>query len=257
MFMPNYNMVNRFANTRVNGCNDEQFESMMREASGVMDYSKNNYNSKPRFESCVSEIIDEPDTVTNTNAFGNQQEYNKTMTDNLNNNNFASTRSENEITGNPTNESFKYVDDFREQYTPQYEDQYYIPYRKNRNNKSNKPVHNFESDYMPIHDYTFGNKICFNTSTIVYIVIIAVILLGCAIAIGVMGYKIHHLKEELLLSGNHKFTGGYNQVPVIMAQPSYISTQHTEQPQNIITNQPTSYELAPNRLQMSPMAPVR
>lgn len=98
MLLPNPNMIDRFACARVNGLKDETFESMMRENNGGNDYKQNYYNSTPRLQNCINEIVDEPSELTNINSFGNQQKYNKTMTSNLDNSNFAADRRQNMIT---------------------------------------------------------------------------------------------------------------------------------------------------------------
>ena len=98
MLLPNPNMIDRFACARVNGLKDETFENMMRDNINSDDYKQNYYNSIPRLQNCINEIVDEPSKLTNINTFGNQQNYNKAMTSNLDNNNFAINRNQNMIT---------------------------------------------------------------------------------------------------------------------------------------------------------------
>ena len=190
MFAPNYNIISRFANTRVNGCSDKQFEHFMRETTGVIDYDEHKYDNKERLQECVSEIVDEPDKITNVNTFGDQQEYRKTMTDNLNNANFAANRQNNTITGN-TSEQFEYPEAYIEPYTPPcnqigYPPASYMKYPQRQ-----------PTDYKPKRNSFFDCDHVISNKTIIIVIIVIALLLAFFIAIGIFYHKCSNLEMRI------------------------------------------------------------
>lgn len=203
MFMPNYNIVNRFASARVNGCKDEQFENMMRNQNNVMNLKRNYYDSAPRLENCVSEIIEEPNTITNINTFGDKNNYNNVMTNNLNNNNFTSVGN-NEITQTKNNkENYTPTNDFRYQYLPSNDNEYYEPPSYVNNNCIN-------NDNFLNRSYVINNK------QLILIILSISCIFGFILAIGLIYYKNKQLKikiEEIETNLNNDNNKQYIYIP--------------------------------------------
>lgn len=202
MFSPNPRILGRYADTRVNGLNDEQFESMMREASGRRyNPLPDKYNSEPRLESCVSEIIQEPDKTIDVNTFGNQDEYNKEMTDNLDNNNFSSRMKHMRERANKMNENSREsfennYDDVNEHFDrppvqvrcPEYHGMNPYPMCNNR----------YLSQRYPYYEQPMFNSSCsISNNTLIYCGIIFAIIIIFGIVFGVMIYKNNMLYEKV------------------------------------------------------------
>ena len=241
MFIPNYNMVNRFANARVNGCKDEQFEAMMKNENGIMDLKRNYYDSSPRLENCVSEIIEEPNMTTNVNTFGDKNEYSKVMTNNLNNNNFTSAGNT-KITQEANKESYTpTINDYRYQYmSPMNREYYEPPYYDDNCNNFNQIQNN---------DSFLDKSFTFSAKQMIIVISALVCLFGFILAIGIICYKNKQLNiklEEI----EHNINANKNNKQYI-----YIPTnnQHYNQEQNTLND---NEHTTKNNVSVSPMVPV-
>ena len=233
MFVPNPKIIGRFANARINGYSDKQFEHFMRETNGVIDYNEHKYDGKERLQECVSEIVDEPDKITNVNTFGDQQEYKKTMTDNLNNANFAANRQSNDITGN-TSEQFEYPNEYIEPYTPPCNQMRYPPPTSYMKYPQHQPM-----GYKPKRDSFFDGDHVVSNKTIIVIIIVVALLLAFFLVIGIFHHKCSHLEMRIhelqkSLQPTHTITqtvpapqqnGGQNSVQNSIQTTETISTQ--------------------------------
>lgn len=241
MFIPNYNMVNRFANARVNGCKDEQFEAMMKNENGIMDLKRNYYDSSPRLENCVSEIIEEPNITTNINTFGDKNEYSKVMTNNLNNNNFTSAGNI-EITQERNKESYTpTTDNYRYQYmSPMNREYYEPPYYENTCNNFNQ---------MENSDSFLDKSFTFSAKQMIIVISALVCLFGFMLVIGIICYKNKQLNiklEEIEHSiNNNKDNKQYIYIPT--NNQHYIPNQNTVNEDDHVDK---------NNMSVSPMVPV-
>lgn len=243
MFIPNYNLINRYANARVNGYSDEQFESMMKENySNGFDHTVDKYNSQPRLESCMSEIVEEPDTTTNVNTFGDQKDYNREMTNNLNNNNFTQVKQNREQFENTAN-------DYREMVPPKMKSvsrpQYYHP-PVNANNRINRNALDYKCSF-------FDGALVIDNKTIVILAIVILIILSFSIVIGVISHRNIILRNKLENLETRMNMEHINNPRVIVSSPPYINkpmdrqSTYEDKTENTLMSRP---------LQVSPQTPI-
>lgn len=236
MFALNPAVVNRFANARIHGQEDEQFEAMM----GNMNNSflkENSNNQQNRFGNCLNEIVDIPDNTTGVNVMGDRDKYANEMTNNMNTNVVQQVNSHPSHTQERFQNQNAPVEDFREQYT------------------SIQPV--CKQMCQPIKKSFLEGSFVISNRTLLYVIIALLIILAFFITMGIMCHKNTVLRNKVddleikLIGGNRQ----QNQPQPIIVTTPYVNNQSD----NDIRNQPLNVEQYPahNRMSISPMAPVR